>query len=111
MRTKHEIRSYILTIYGKRRGDNPIVADIFLTDKHIRHVGDIYFYKKNQDLPENKLNVNRGGFGRIVLNMYESQLGSVIETLRRQKSLSIQYRTDLYAYLVTKSLPLGYEDD
>ena len=108
-----EVRSYLVNkywIYHYNVEYSPYSAVIMLYRPRPHHASPcafLQFYRNGAPIPASESNTD----GQLRLSYHENQLANVIETLRKDKPLRIQYYPSTHrGFLSTMREPIGEEE-
>lgn len=101
--TQHEIDAYRLYQMTDNFGQSTIIHCLDSGG----HKGSLYFYKEGTTIPSSF----KSSSGNLYLQFRESQLASMLDTLRQEKPLYIWLNDEpLYGGLKTSNEPVGEEE-
>ena len=109
MSFSYEIAKYELYYFGKEAKDENPIAQINLFDDSNRYIGDVFFHRDGQPIPNNSSGETSTP-KQAYLKMHERQLNSVVDMLRNEKPCSVYYSNQTYARIYTGKEPVGKEE-
>ena len=103
------ITSYGLYRLGKSKGS--MRALIFLFDSASQNRGIIIFRSNDQNLADARDSDIGGGKRQVIFEMYEQEYNGVVDLLRNEKPVSLDYSNPTFVYLYTsKTEKVGVND-
>ncbi|WP_062061116.1 hypothetical protein [Aquimarina longa] len=90
MVVSYQIENYNLQIVSNYAGGGGYqMGFIYLYGKHQERLGSIGIIKEEKTLPQNRQHSN----GTLTIYFHETELSSILETLKHESSVSIKFNT------------------